>query len=477
MRVTIWVDEIGRDMAYAIRQLRRQPGFWSIVVATLVLGVATSTTVFAVVNGVLLRPLPYADADRLVSLGGLGYRGEFLQLRQRSRTMDVGAFFGRAPVSLTGRGEPERLRAGLASSELFEVLRLEARLGRRFLAEDTVPGATPVVVLGHGLWRQRFGSDPLIVGQQLTLDGVPRTVVGVVPAGFRMPADAQLWLPFVINPADRIDLWANGAEMIGRLRGSVRLEEAREEVRSLTPSFRELFPWKMTDDYGRSATVIPLQEQIVGDVRPTLLVLLGSVLTVLLILSVNVANLLLTRGLSRERELAIRTAIGASRGRLVRQLLIETLTVSLLAGALGTAAALALTRVTVALLPADVPRVDEVVLDGRVLSFALGISILTGLLFGILPALRATRSGDRSLLRAAGSKLLQVSERRALRLLAAAELALAVILVVSAALLVKSLSNLVAVDPGFRAGEARDGKRHAASTSIWHARRVRELRR
>ena len=336
-RGTMWVEQIGHDVIYAVRQLRRQPAFWSTVMLTLVLGVATSTSVFAIVNGVLLHSLPYPEADRLVSLDGLNYKGEFVLLRERSQTMDIGAFVGNTPVSFTGRDEPVRLEAARANAELFEVLGVSAYLGRRFTKDDTNPGAAPVLVISHGLWQQRFGGDPAIVGQQLTIDAVGHTVVGVMPTGFQFPARAQVWLPLLVDPANRMNLWTTNAFMIGRVRANVPLEQAQAEVRALVPSFRETSPRKLPDDYGQRATAIRLHEQIVGEVRPMLVVLFGSVIAVLVILCVNVANLLLNRGLSRERELAIRSAIGATRARLVRQLVVESLTVALI-GDLGRSA-------------------------------------------------------------------------------------------------------------------------------------------
>ena len=449
-RGTLWVEQILRDVRYALRQMQRQPVFWSIVVLTLVVGVSTSTTIFAVVNGILLQPLPYRDASRLVSLRGLGYRGEFLQMRERGQTMDVGAYMERAPASLTGVGEPQRLQVALANAEFFDILGTDPQIGRRFSVDDTSPGAPPVVVLGHGAW-QRLGGEPDIIGRTLTLDGVAHTVIGVMPRAFRLPASAQLWLPLIINPADRIDLWANSTVIVGRLREGRTLEQARDELRALIPSFRPLFPWRMPEDYGRNATALPLREQIVGDIRPTLLVLLAAVATVLLTLIVNVANLLLTRGFSRTRELAIRTAIGATRARLVRQLLIESLTVALIACGLGIAAAFFLLDVAVAFIPPGVPRADEIALNGNVLAFALGVSLLAGVLFGVLPAATVSKVARGSALRLAGVSRVQASERRTSRVLAIAQLALAVILVVSAVLLVGSLRNLLAVDPGFRA--------------------------
>jgi putative ABC transport system permease protein len=456
IRGTIWVEEIGRDIAYMVRQLRRQPAFWSVVVITLVVGIATSTSMFAIVNGVLLRPLPYRESERLVSITDVGFRGVYVELRQHSKTMDIGAFMPRARMSLTGRGEPIRLEASLADSNLFDVLGVEAQIGRRFVAADVRPGAPPVVILGYGLWQQRFGGDSAIVGQPLTLDGVPHTVTGVMSADFRVPSGVDIWLPLVIDaasqdPANQADLWANGANMVARLRTGIALAQARQEVHALVPPLRDHFPWSMPADFGQTATAVPLLEQIVGPVRPMLRVLFASVIAVLLILCVNVANLLLTRGLGRERELAIRGAVGGTRARLVRQLIMESLTVAVLAGVLGIAASFALLELTVALIPADVPRAESVVMDAWVIAFALGMSVVTGLFFGIAPAIRATKSGLRSPMGIGGSTQLQVSERRASRLLATAEFALAVMLVVSAALLVKSLWNLLSVDPGFRA--------------------------
>lgn len=450
VRGTMLIEQTARDVAYAVRQLRREPAFWSVVVLTLVIGVATSTSIFAIVNGVLLRPLPYRDPARLVSITDVGYRGVYVELRQRSRMMQIGAFMDRAPMSLTGRGEPLRLEAALADADFFEVLGAEARLGRRFFPEDTRPGAAPLVILAYGLWQQRFGSDPAIVGQQLTLDGTPHTVIGVMAGGFRFLPNVNIWLPLVINPANQIELWASGANMVARLRSGVRLEQAQEEVRALVPPLRERFPWSMSADFGRTATAVPLLERAIGNVRPTLLVLLASVVAVLLIVSVNVANLLLTRGLSRHRELAIRAAIGATRARLVRQLALESLTVAVLAGVLGVAASFGLLRLTIQLLPADMPRINDIVIDTRVLAFALGMSMLTGLLFGIVPAILASKSCIRSPLGVGAAVQRQGSERRTSRLLAMAELALAVMLVVSAALLGRSVFNLMAVDPGFR---------------------------
>ena len=334
------------------------------------------------------------------------------------------------------------------------MLRAEASLGRRVQAGDTRPGAAPVVVLSDGLWRQRFDANATVIGRAVTIDGVAHTIVGVMPAGFAFPAGAELWLPLAINTADPIDLWARNARMVGRLRPGADVDDAGAEVRRIVPTLRGLFPWKMPTHYGARAGAVPLRDALVGDVRTTLLVLFGAIVTVLLIVSVNVANLLLTRGVGRERELATRAAIGATRGRLVRQLVIESLTIALLGGAIGTALALALLRVVVAYLPGDVPRQADIAIDATVLGFALALSLVTGLVFGMLPAWRATaRTRGVTSLRLAGATRLQPGERRVTRALAVAQLSMAVVLVVSAALLARSLWNLLAVHPGFRADQ------------------------
>jgi predicted permease len=334
---------------------------------------------------------------------------------------------------------------------MFDVLQVEAALGRRLLDGDGAPGAERVVLVSDALWRRWFAADPAAIGQPLRIDGAAHTIVGVMPRTFGFPAGADLWRPLPINAADPIDLWARSARSIGRLRPGANATSAREELRRLVPPLRERFPWKMPADYGSRVEVTPLRDALVGDLRGTLVVLASAVGAVLLVLVVNVANLLLTRGLARDRELATRAAIGATRGRLVQQLAVESLTVAAIAGALGIAVAAAGLRVIVAWLPADVPRASEIQLDGPVLLAAVGLTLAAGLFFGVVPAIRASaRSGTASSLRAVGTARLQWRERRLARAFAIAELALAVVLVVSAALLARSLANLMAVDPGFQ---------------------------
>src|SRR5690348_15246655 len=442
------------DITYALRTLRKNPGFTVAAVLTLALGIGANTAMFSVVNGVLLQPLPYRAPDRLVRLhlDGLDYAGTFLQFRERATTMDVAAYAGGHELSLTGRGEPVQLRAAHVSSNFFSTLGTNALIGRGFLPDETQPGHAPVVVLSEALWRSRFGGDPAIVGQQIDLDGTSRTVVGVMPSSVRYPnATVQLWVPLVLDPANRVAIWSTGAFMIARLHAGVTLAQSRAEVTALAPQMLTLFPWSMPAKYGRKATVVPLQADIVGSVRPMLLMLLGAVGFVLLIACVNVANLMLVRTAARRRELAIRTALGAGARRLVRQLLTESVLLALLGGAVGLVLAFAGVRTLTALLPADTPRVAEIGIDGKVLGVTLVIALATGLAFGLVPALSAGRSDAHDALKEGGrGSSAGASRRRLNNLLVATEVALAVVLVTGAGLLMRSFWRLLQVDPGFR---------------------------
>lgn len=445
VRPAAWLDQTVRDVGFALRQFRRSPALWGTIALTVALGIASSTTVFSIVDALLLRPLRYPDAGRLVSLGSR-YRGEFVELQRRSRTLDLGAYMTRPPATLVGRGEPELVSVALANAELFAVLRSAAQRGRYFEASDTSPGAGSAVVIADGWWRRRFGADAAIVGQTLTLDGRVYTVIGVMPPEFDIPSDVHAWLPLIINPADRIDLWANGATLVGRLRDGITMEQAQSEVRALVPAFRELFPWKMPDDYGQSVTVDPLKAAVVGDNGAPVLVVFAAVLAVLVLLCVNVANLLLTRGLTRTRELSIRSAVGATRGRLLRQLLTESFTVTAAAGLLGVAASMLLLPLVARHLAAELPRTPEILLNGTAVTYAVMVATITGLLFGTIPALSVGRASA-----FARHPALNPREHRLARLCVAAEFAIAVMLVVAAGLVVGSVRRLLAVDVGFNA--------------------------
>ncbi len=455
-RWTRWIEDLLADARYAVRALARRPGFTAAAVTTLALGIGGTTAVFSVVEGVLLRPLPYRDPGRVVRVdAGMGVMGEVLALRGRVAAFaDVEAYGAFGALSLTGSGEPERLASAAVTPGLFPLLGVEAALGRTFLAKEDEPGSDDVVILSHGLWIRRFGGDRSIVGRRIVLDGVSRAVVGVMPAGFHFPNDAtEAWIPVVTAGLDPGMLWgAGGYRKVARLRPDATPEGAALEVASLESTMRALLPWAMPDDYWKTPSVVPLRDALVGGVRPTLLILLGAVGLLLLVACANVANLLLSRAAARREEIAVRAALGARRARLVRQLLTESLVLGLLGGVSGLALAVGAVASLRRAFPPELPRLGEVAIDGRVLAFALAASLATGLLFGLVPALRASRSGGGTFLegtRAGGG----TRERHRLSgVLVAGQIAVSTVLVIAAGLLVRSLGRLLEVDPGFRAG-------------------------
>lgn len=457
-----WLDDAWQDARYAARVLRKNPGFATVAVLTLALGIGANTAIFSVVNAVLLRPLPYADPDRLVSVWPTGAlpAGALVMLRDGNRSFRGVAGFGiPLDVSVTGgcaEGagcEPARLTAVQLSAGLFDVLGVRAMLGRAFARGDDEPGRDRLAILSHALWRQRFDADPAAVGRQVTVDGVSRTVIGVMPHDFRFPSPAaQLWVPVTFDPSNVGTYWgSNFMQTIARLKPGVPLARGRAEAAALIDRARSAFPWRMPDDWGRGVDVVPLQEQVVGGTRQTLVILLGAVGLVLLIACVNVANLFLTRAASREREMAIRASLGAGRARIARQLLTESMLLGLAGAAAGLALAYGTVRALVALLPAGTPRTAEIGMDSTVLGFTLALALVTGVAFGLAPALRASRPDLQRTLggtRAAGGT---AARRRLSEALAVAQVALAVILVAGAGLLIKSFWRLHQVELGFRA--------------------------
>ena len=444
-----WPEQMLQDARYGARALKRSPAFTAMSVATLALTIGATTAIFSVVYGILLRPLPVAEPDRLVRIVNIAYIGELLELRARARTLEVAAYGPPGDRTLTGLDEPLRLSVVAVTGDLLARLGRTPELGRGFRTEDELPGAEPSAILGHALWRQRFGADPATVGRTLLLDGVAHTVRGVMPPDFQFPAaGVDLWVPMTVDPTSRVGLWARMAYLVGRLRPGVRLEDATAEVRALGPQFSELFPWRMPEGHGTDVSLLTWREDRLGAVRPMLLLLLGAVASVWLIGAVNLTNLQQVRAAARQRELGLRTALGAGRGRIVRQLLTENTLLSLLGGAVGLAVAYAGVPAVVALLPADVPRAGEIRVDAFVLAFAVLVSLATALAAGTLPAVRAARSGRdaaRSGLRGAAG----CTSRRRLSVFVAVEIAAAVMLVIGAALLARSLAEQMDVDLGF----------------------------
>jgi predicted permease len=444
-----------QDVGYSLRRLRKAPGFALVAVATLALGIGANAAIFSAVNAVLLRPLPYPEADRLMVVNQV-WKGRpvvisplnFLDFEKETKSFDALAVYDTDGATLTGRGEPVQLATGETSAAFFDVLRVTPALGRFFRAGENGPGQNRVVVLSQGLWRERFGGDPSALGQDLILDGVPHTIVGVAPPGFDFPRGRALWRPLEYDKRFRTE--SRGAwylSAIGRLRAGPSAESARAEAATIGARLAAAYP---ASNEGLGLTVRPFKEAMVGNVRTPLFVLLGAVGLVLLIACANVANLLLSRAAAREGELAARSAMGAGRGRLVRQLLTEA---SVL-GAMGAGAGLVVAAwgadLILALQPRDVPRLDEIRLDPTVVGFTLACAFLTTVVFGTLPAILATRRSSALALHEAGRGLLSGRGGRVRRGLAVAEMALAVTLLAGAGLLLRSFSQLRRVDPGFR---------------------------
>jgi predicted permease len=442
------------DLRLALRSLLRRPLFTVTALVTLALGIAADTAIFGVVDAVLLRPLAYADPGRLVVVLHDGSHpvapANFLDWRRESRSF---ARMGAAEMwgpSLTGDGDAEKLSGLHVTGDVFPLLGVPALLGRSIRPGDDQPGADRAVVLSYDLWQRRFAGDRAVVGRTLRLDGEPYTVVGVMPQGFKFApfwaTHTELWAPFSLAPrvANRE---GQSLRVFARLAPGVSLAAARADVGTVTARLEREFPGT-----NRNVEVVPLAEKVVGDVRPMLLVLMGAVTFVLLIACANVAHLLLARGTERARELAVRTALGATRATVIRQLLAESLALALGGGALGFALGAFGIRALVALAPADLPRLDAVHVDARVLLAAVVVSLVTGVACGIVPALRGAADGVSGALRDGSRGSTDGARRsRARRLLVASEFALAVVLLAGAGLMIRSVAATQAIDPGFDA--------------------------
>jgi putative ABC transport system permease protein len=447
------IETLLQDLRYGARILRKSPGFTAVAVLTLALGIGANTAIFSLVDGILLRPLPFAAPQNLVSITGTFPKGGFAAMREQVQSLDVAAYFEGHEYNLTGRGDPLRLSGVLVSAEFFSVLGARPELGRVFYPGEDVAGRDNYVILSHSLWEQRFGADPSILGHSIELEGVSREVIGVMPAEFTFPSTkTQVWLPLRNDPRDTVAYWAGDfMPIIGRLRAGSTIPRARAEIRLFQSRVPKLFPWPMPADWNADISVVELRNGMVADVRSRLFLLLGAVGLILLIACVNVANLALSRAATREKEIAVRTALGAERGRVVRQLLTESVLLALLGGLLGIFLATQGLHLLKAALPADTPRLADAHIDWRVLSFTGGLAVLTGLLFGLAPALYSSRAALAQSLNAA-TRGAGVSVSHRLRSgLAIAEVAFAVLLVIAAGLLIRSFVALSHVDPGFRA--------------------------
>ncbi len=447
-----------QDVRFALRGMRQRPGFSAVILVTLALGIGANAAIFSVVDAVLLRPLPYTRVDGIVQLSHLApyqtvSEPEFIDYQRGVPAISSLAAYNSGDVTLTVNEEPVRATGSRVSRDFFAILGPTPTVGRLFVPEEFDPAAKArVAVISNGMWRQQFAADSRVVGKTVVINGSPTTVVGVMPQGFSYPsASTSFWTPWRLNPDS---LWTRNnhyLNLVGRLAPRATLAQANAQVRTLDARWMHDFPETYSPEQQLVGRVVSLRDAILGPTRPYLIALLGAVGFVLLIACVNVANLLLVRGEARRREFAIRTALGASSGRLLRQLLTESSLFALFGAILGVGVAWSGATALVALAPADLPRLDQVALDYRVIAFTIAITFVTGLLFGLIPAMRELRNESADGLREGGKASASSGSRAARRTLVVAEVALAVVMCAGAGLLIRSLAKLRAIDLGFDA--------------------------
>jgi len=450
---------LAQDVRYALRQLRKSPGFTTVTVLTLALGIGANTAIFSVVNGVLLNPLPFHDARRTVSMfqdnpnffkGSISYPN-FLDWQRDNRSFEAMAAYRSTDGSITGVGQPENVQAERVSANFFSILGVNPILGRNFTSEEDRRGASPTALISEGLWKRKFASDRNVIGQQLTVAGQSRTIIGVIPASFRLhvfnfrTADVYEAIGEETDPTFYLRDSYRGMDAIGLLKSGVTLAQARDDMMRVNAGLADAYP---DVDGSIKTNIIPLKDNIVGDMRPALLVLLGAVGFVLLIASVNVANLLLARSTARQREFSVRAALGAGQIRILRQLLTESVLLSALGGGFGLILARLGTTAALAAVPEAVPRVEEIGIHLPVLLFTIFVSVLTGIMFGLLPAIRMSRTDISGSLKDSG-RTISGPRTRMQSALVMGEMAMALVLLVGAGLMCRSLVHLWKVDPGF----------------------------
>ncbi len=454
--------DLGQDIHYGLRILRKNPAFTAIAVIALALGIGANSAIFSVVNAILLKPLPYQNPDQLVMIWEeathLGFPKDtptpanFLDWRQQSTGFEGMAATSYRSFNLTGVGEPERLDGRRVSANLFDVLGVKPIVGRTFVPQEDKPG-TKVVLLNESLWQRRFGGDSSVVGRALNLNGEPYTVIGVLPHTVRLPASVnwsdQVWVPLAFSSEEATNRGAHYLEVLARMKAGVTLPKAQAEMDTIAARLAKQYP-----DFNarRGAVVRLLHEEIVGDMKSALFILLGAVAFVLLIACANVANLLLARAAVRQKEIALRLALGANRARLIKQLVVESILLSLMGAAVGLGLAYYGLDVLTRFIPKDVAHADTIAIDGKVLLFTLGVAVVTGLIFGLAPAIQASHLNLNETLKEGGrDSNAGVRGKRLRSSLVIAEVATSFILLIGAGLLINSFFHLRNLDPGFRA--------------------------
>lgn len=443
-----------KDIRYGIRSLARHPGFTTVALLTLALGIGANTAIFSVVNAVLIRPLPFEDPERIVWLWDTLPQlptaptslPEFLDWKEQSRSFEHLAAFQNGNMFLDTGDGTEDVPVGLVAPEMFSLFKVSPILGRTFTDEETMPGRFRVAVLGHSLWQTRFGSDPSVLGRTIQLNGRPYTIIGVMSAGFSFPNRVTLWRPLPIDRAT-LDRGPHYLNVVGRLKPDVTHTQAQAEMGALSARLSKQYPEKTS---GHGVKIVGLTDVVVGDIGLALYLFLGAVGFVLLIACANLANLMLARIGGRGREIAVRAALGASRWRIVRQLLTESLMLAVAGGIVGLLLAVWAVSWLVSLSPETIPRVQEISVDYRVAGFTLLVSVITGVLFGIVPALQVSKTDLTDALKETGRTSAGLRKQRLRNALVVSEVALSLVLLVGAGLLIRSFAKLNQVDPGFK---------------------------